>query len=331
MLIRFLVLFSTGLLLLAISGCVTVLEDVDKSSQPVSAGLLRQMKSKGMTPADPVLVRIFKEESQLEIWKRDQTGRYALLKTYPICRWSGQLGPKTQDGDRQAPEGFYRVTAAMLNPRSDYYLSFNLGYPNRLEKAQGDTGSELMVHGACSSSGCYALTDRGMAEIYPVIREALAAGQKAFQVQALPFHMTAENMAKHAGDPNFVFWSDLKEGYDIFDVSRREPSVSVCGGRYVFDTQFPSGEPRNPLAPCPAGVKTMDAAVAAREAADAPIIARARADASSLPLHAYVDGSMNPFFRSILRSRGAAKLAAMTSLTDVPVSRPEAALVDPHE
>ncbi|MBF6723646.1 murein L,D-transpeptidase, partial [Acinetobacter baumannii] len=149
------------------------------------------------------------------IWKHDRSGRFALLKTYPICRWSGQLGPKTKDGDRQAPEGFYRVTADMLNPGSDYYLSFNLGYPNRLERALGNTGSSIMVHGACSSSGCFALTDQGMAEIYPVVREALAGGQEAFQVQSLPFRMTVENMIRHRKSPHFDFWRNLKEGYDI--------------------------------------------------------------------------------------------------------------------
>ena len=76
------------------------------------------MAAKGMTKADPIVIRSFKKESEMEIWKRGSDGKYALLKTYPICRWSGQLGPKVKEGDRQAPEGFYAITPAQMNPSS---------------------------------------------------------------------------------------------------------------------------------------------------------------------------------------------------------------------
>ena len=79
-------------------------------------------------------------------------GRYALLKNYEICKWSGVLGPKKSEGDRQAPEGFYTVRPAQMNPNSSYYLSFNIGYPNAYDRSLGRTGSNLMVHGACSSA-----------------------------------------------------------------------------------------------------------------------------------------------------------------------------------
>src|SRR5262245_40515220 len=102
----------------------------DKHRRPLADQVVAQMSAKGMSAEDPILVRIYKMESELEIWKRDGTGRYALLKTYPICRWSGQLGPKTTQGDRQAPEGFYSVRAQQLNPNSQFYLSYDLGYPN---------------------------------------------------------------------------------------------------------------------------------------------------------------------------------------------------------
>ena len=236
---------AVGVLAIMLSGCVSSVLSVDnKATQPIPAALLAEMSKKSMSPSAPILVRIFKQESELEIWKQDRSGRYALLKTYPMCRWSGKLGPKTTSGDRQAPEGFYHVSAGMLNPNSQYYLSFNLGYPNRLEAALGYSGDALMVHGACSSSGCYALTDEGVSEIYAVAREALRGGQGAFQVQAFPFRMTPQNMAKHRDDPNFAFWSDLKRGYDMFEVTRSQPKVSHCGRRYVFDTEFQGGEPR---------------------------------------------------------------------------------------
>ena len=173
----------------SLSGCVSDmgLDDLSSRAPELSSKMLAEMSKKGMAAESPVLIRIFKQESELEVWKQTKTGQYVLVKTYPMCRWSGKLGPKTRDGDRQAPEGFYHVSAPMLNPKSQFYLSFNLGYPNRLESALGYTGEALMVHGACSSSGCYALTDQGVGEIYALAERSLAAGQERFQVQAYPW------------------------------------------------------------------------------------------------------------------------------------------------
>ena len=172
----------------ALSGCVSdmTLDDLSSSAPQLSSKILGEMSRKGMKAESPVLVRIFKQESELEVWKIDRSGRYSLLKTYPMCRWSGKLGPKMKNGDRQAPEGFYHVSTGMLNPKSQYYVSFNLGYPNRLESALGYTGEALMVHGACSSSGCYALTDQGVGEIYSIVAKALSSGQDRFQVRLIP-------------------------------------------------------------------------------------------------------------------------------------------------
>ena len=324
-------LVSLALLAALVSGCVSSVLNVDKkAAQPIPTRLVNEMGGKGMSPTDPILVRIFKQESELEIWKRDQTGRYALLKTYPMCRWSGKLGPKTREGDRQAPEGFYHVSAGMLNPNSQYYLSFNLGYPNRLEDALGYTGDALMVHGACSSSGCYALTDEWVAEIYAVAREALEGGQRVIQVQAFPFRMTPENMAKNRGDPNFEFWMNLKGGYDIFEVTRRPPKVSYCGGRYVFDARFKDGEPADPLAACPPTVTAKNPAVASRAEADWLAMEQLLSASTTLSAHAYVDGGMHPYFRELLGRIGPEALSKRTSVSSVPVSRPEAALADTH-
>lgn len=314
-----------------LSGCVSAVLDVDnRSVQPISARLIGEMSSRQMTPADPILVRIFKDESELEIWKRNRSGRYALLKTYPMCRWSGMLGPKTRNGDRQAPEGFYHVSAGMLNPNSQYYLSFNLGYPNRLERALGYTGEALMVHGACTSSGCFAVTDEAIAEIYAVAREALKGGQTAFQVQAFPFRMTPENMARNWNDPNFEFWANIKQGYDIFEVTRRQPMVSVCGRRYVFDAKFEGQGPQDPLAACPPALNTEEPAITVRREADKKAMEAALAGGAALSIHAYADGGMHPRFRALLKNIGAKELARKTSLTEVPISRPDAALADPH-
>ncbi|MBE7183045.1 MAG: murein L,D-transpeptidase [Methylobacterium mesophilicum] len=316
----------------ALSGCVSSVLSVDsKSIQPIPAKLVSQMRAKGMTPSSPILVRIFKQESELEIWKQNAQGRYALLKTYPMCRWSGKLGPKKENGDRQAPEGVYHVSSGMLNPKSQYYLSFNLGYPNKLESALGYSGEALMVHGACSSSGCFALTDEGVGEIYAVAREALKGGQQSFQVQAFPFRMTPENMARNRSDPNFAFWQDLKKGYDSFEVTRRQPKVSYCGRRYVFDTQWSGGEPADPLGACPPAVGGPDPLVAARIQKDQLAFERlATATDTTTAAYAYSDGGMHESFRKLLKRDGEKKLSNRTSLTSVPISRPSAALADPY-
>ncbi|MDR6758619.1 murein L,D-transpeptidase YafK [Mycoplana sp. BE70] len=313
-----------------LSGCIGMeLDDLSRAPPELSRKTVAEMSKRKMKPESPVLVRIFKQESELEVWKVDRSGRYALFKTYPMCRWSGKLGPKKRDGDRQAPEGFYHVPAGMLNPKSQYYVSFNLGYPNRLESALGYTGEALMVHGACSSSGCYAMTDQAVGEIYAIVQKALSAGQERFQVQAYPFRMTPKNMALHRGDENMAFWRTLKEGYDSFEITRQQPKVSVCGGRYVFNSEFEGGEPSDPLGVCPATVTSPDAEVVAKMEAERKRVDSALADEASLPVSAYVDGGMHPSFRELLKRDGAKKMAESISGTNYPISRPEAALADP--
>ncbi len=183
---------------LALAGCDP--QDVTptgRSLAPLSEKMLADIAAKHMDKGSPILVRLFKEESELEVWKKNRDGQYALLKTYPICRWSGDLGPKIKEGDRQAPEGFYTITPGQMNPNSNYYLAFNTGYPNAFDRAWDRTGSELMVHGDCSSRGCYAMTDEQIQEIYALARESFFGGQKDFQFEAFPFRMTAMNMARH--------------------------------------------------------------------------------------------------------------------------------------
>jgi murein L,D-transpeptidase YafK len=240
-----------GAAALFLAGCNTAYRALNtKAYRPIPGPTLALMKEKGMTRRDPILVRIYKEESELEIWKKRQSdGRYALLKTYEICRWSGTLGPKKTEGDGQAPEGFYSVTPGQMNPNSQYFLAFNIGYPNAYDRSLGRSGKHLMVHGDCLSKGCYAMTDEQIAEVYAIAREALVNGQPSFQVQALPFRMTAENMARRRDDKNFAFWKNLKEGADHFELTKLEPKVDVCGHQYVFDATT-SGS-FNPNAACP--------------------------------------------------------------------------------
>ncbi|MEM7299903.1 MAG: murein L,D-transpeptidase family protein [Pseudomonadota bacterium] len=222
-----------------------------KAERPIPERLKGTMRAKGMGSRSPIMIRIFKEEDTLEVWKRKSTGRYDLLKSYEICKWSGKLGPKHKEGDRQAPEGFYHVTPALMNPNSSYYLSFNMGFPNSYDRSHGRTGSHLMIHGACSSAGCYSMTDELISEIYALAREAFRGGQRSFQIQAYPFRMTPENMVKHRDSKNYAFWEMLKEGYDHFEATKIPPRVEVCGKRYNFNVVARDGERFSARRSCP--------------------------------------------------------------------------------
>ncbi len=234
--------------LIVLAGCNY--SDLPKAERPVPGVLIAKMNQLAMKDTAPIFIRIFKEESQMEIWKQQDDGHFALLKTYSICRWSGGLGPKKEEGDRQAPEGFYTVTPAQMNPDSNYYLSFNIGYPNAYDRALGRTGSNLMVHGACSSSGCYSMTDADAGEIFRLARDAFRGGQRAFEIQAFPFRMTPENLARHHDDPNMDFWRMLKVGFDSFELTHVPPKVDVCDRHYVFNAD--AGDASfNPTSACP--------------------------------------------------------------------------------
>lgn len=274
-----------------------------KANQPVPPKLLAAMNEKDMDLQSPILVRLFKQEAELEVWKQTRSGQFALLKTYPICRWSGDLGPKVREGDRQAPEGFYSINPGQMNPQSAYYLSFNTGYPNAFDKALGRTGSQLMVHGDCSSRGCYAMTDEQIAEIYSLGRESFFGGQKAFQLQAYPFKMTPANMARHRNNPNMPFWKMIKEGYDHFEVTRQEPKVDFCEKKYVFDATKAPDAKRDPVfdaaGKCPAYVIPEDIASAVREKQAKDETEYARLVAKGTPvarMNTGIDGGMNKIF-----------------------------------
>ena len=297
------VALAAGMLLAGCNSDEISLANNAKANQPVPAKLVAEMAAKDMDLQSPMLVRLFKQEAELEVWKQDRSGRFALLKTYPICRWSGDLGPKVREGDRQAPEGFYAISPGQMNPQSAYYLSFNTGYPNAYDKSLGHTGSELMVHGDCSSRGCYAMTDEQIAEIYSLGRESFFGGQKSFQFQAYPFKLTPVNLAKHRNNPNMPFWKMIKEGYDHFEVTRQEPKVDFCEKKYVFDAAKAPDAKRDPVfdasAKCPAYVIPNEIADAVREKQQRDEAEFAKLVAKGTPvarLNTGIDGGMNRVF-----------------------------------
>jgi murein L,D-transpeptidase YafK len=296
-----------------LAGCNT--DDVSqvvsaRALKPLPAALAAEIDKRNMPRESPILVRVFKEESELEVWKQDTEGRFQLLKTYPICRWSGELGPKVKEGDRQAPEGFYNITPGQMNPNSNYYLAFNLGFPNAFDRANERTGAFLMVHGDCSSAGCYAMTDEQIQEIYALGRDSFLGGQKSFQVQAYPFRMTPLNMAKHRNSPHMAFWRMIKEGNDHFEVTRAEPHVDVCEKRYVFDGRTPANA-STPISfhakdKCPVYEVPADLAAAVKEKHDKDERAfteHVNRGVATVAVRTGTDGGMHPAFLAKLQPK----------------------------
>ncbi len=270
-----------------------------KALAPIPPATVALMAAKNTTPAAPLVLRSYKKEAEIEVWKQNGDGRFVYVKTFPICRWSGQLGPKHHAGDRQTPEGFYPVAPRQMNPNSHYYLSFDTGFPNAYDRAHGASGSAVMVHGTCSSMGCFAMTDRAVGEIYAIARDALHGGQPAFQLQAYPFHMSARNMALYRNDPNIDFWRQLKEGSDRFESTGELLQTGVNGGRYSF---APSKDP--------AREEAAQAFHAAELAAASALVAAGSAAVRTT----YADGGQNAIFAALLKKG-----------TDLgTVSRPEA-------
>ena len=284
---------------------------------PIPLETLQSMEAKGTVKDAPMLIRAYKKEAELEVWKRKPDGKYVFLKTYPMCRWSGQLGPKVTEGDRQVPEGFYTITPGQMNPNSHYYLSFNVGYPNAYDRANGHTGGSIMVHGICSSAGCFSMTDKQIEEIYAIARESFAGGQHAIQMQSYPFRMTAENMAKLRLDPNMPFWRELKKGNDYFELTKTETPVGVCNKHYVFGAT-PKGDARfDALSACPPLEEDQDvkALVEAKSKRDETEVAALVAKGVKPVRIIYADGGQNPEFANRLTE----------------VSRPDALAAGPTE
>ena len=225
---------------------------IPPAEQPLSKQSMMLLGKKGMTPQSPIFIRIFKEESELEVWKARDDGRFYHFKTYPICNWSGRLGPKLKKGDKQAPEGFYTVSPQQMKPDSKYHVAFNMGFPNTFDRANRRTGQFLMVHGGCTSAGCYAMTDALVEEIYGLAREAFRGGQLSFEVHAYPFRMTDQKLARFKKSKWYRFWRNLKQGYDFFEVHRIPPAIAVCERRYIVNVALPQGRRINPRGRCPA-------------------------------------------------------------------------------
>jgi len=203
-----------------------------KNVAPDADAVSQRLAAAGATLGSPVFVRIFKAESRLELWIR-RRDRFVLYRSYPICFWSGKLGPKLNEGDGQTPEGFYTITRRRLHWSARWARSINLGFPNLLDKRSGRSGSYILIHGGCSSIGCFSMTNRVMSEIHYLVRAAMKAGQRHVHIHVFPFRLTAANLATNANAPWFNFWLELKPAFDAFETTRQPPRIAICGKHYV--------------------------------------------------------------------------------------------------
>ncbi|MQL50161.1 L,D-transpeptidase family protein [Photorhabdus khanii] len=197
--------------------------------------LVKFKPSSPTPPGSPLFIQIFKEERILELYTKNNHGNYQLAKSYPICNYSGGLGPKTTEGDLKSPEGFYRVKTRQLNPNSRYYRSINLGFPNEYDKSRGYSGNHLMIHGECKSVGCYAMTNGYMDEIYHYAENALLRGQYEIDISIYPFRMTPQNMLRHRSSSHYLFWLQLQPAYEYFVKNNRPAAISVINGQYTVN------------------------------------------------------------------------------------------------
>ena len=182
----------------------------------------------------PMLLRVFKLEREVEVWVQPEDQQtFVLFRIFPICFYSGKLGPKVKEGDMQSPEGFYFVGPAQMRAKSQYHRAIDFAFPNDYDAAQGYTGTELLIHGNCVSSGCYAMTDPFVEQLFELGSATAATAAQGFWIHAFPFHMTVEALAGQQDSPWLGFWEQLKAGYDAFETSRVPPHIRVEGGRYV--------------------------------------------------------------------------------------------------
>ena len=207
--------------------------------------LLRQLfADRGLAyPPQKIFIRIFKQEKILELWAFSASEDvFKLVKHYAVCRTSGNLGPKRREGDFQIPEGFYFIDK--FNPRSNFYLSLGINYPNRSDQILGDKdepGGDIFIHGGCVTVGCIPITDEYIKEVYWVAVQAKSNGHAKIPVHIFPTKLDTQAIAQlKSAFPNddlrINFWRNLQIGYNWFERFRRLPTISVNQqGMYQFE------------------------------------------------------------------------------------------------
>lgn len=187
-----------------------------------------------------IYLRAFKLEKIVEVWlKNPGETKYKLFKTYDICASSGDLGPKRMEGDGQVPEGFYRID--LFNPKSDYYLSMRISYPNTSDitlKEGKNAGGAIMIHGNCVTIGCLPMTDDKIKELYVLCLEARNRNNPIY-FDIFPVKFTPENiktLETNYPKNKLAFWKSLKPAYDYFEEHHWLHKVNIDSkGHYFYE------------------------------------------------------------------------------------------------
>jgi hypothetical protein len=157
-----------------LAGRRTVAEALASCGPDADVGLRKLHDAAGVEyPPDELALIAIKAERRLEVWARNSNGPFKLLVTHAILGASGKIGPKLREGDRQVPEGVYRISG--LNPNSRFHLSMELNYPNEFDRAvalrdgRTNLGGEIFIHGGRSSIGCLAMGDAVIEQLFVLV------------------------------------------------------------------------------------------------------------------------------------------------------------------
>ena len=193
-------------------------------------------------PPEKLFIRVFKQEKILEVWAWSTSDAvFKRVKHYPICRTSGNLGPKRHEGDLQIPEGFYYIDR--FNPKSNFYLSLGINYPNPSDKIlgrRGELGGDIFIHGGCVTIGCVPIMDEYIKEVYWLAVQAKSNGASKIPVHIFPTRLDDRAIAglerTFPNDDALIdFWKNLKIGYNWFEQYQRLPAISINKhGTYQF-------------------------------------------------------------------------------------------------
>lgn len=182
-----------------------------------------------------LFIRAIKDEKKLEIWaKNTSDDRYKMITSYDFCATTGELGPKRRSGDKQMPEGFYKVDR--FNPQSMYHLSFRINYPNESDLMFADKlnpGDNIFIHGDCITIGCIPIGNENIKEVY--LLAAMAKDHGDIPVHIFPTRLDKAGMSKiskGASTDLKKFWSSLEPGFVAFESSKKIPMVSVGSDGY---------------------------------------------------------------------------------------------------
>jgi murein L,D-transpeptidase YafK len=193
-------------------------------------------------PPREIFLRAFKHDAQLEVWAREDAGAFRLWHTYPVLTPSGGPGPKRRAGDRQVPEGFYRIDR--FNPESRFHLSLGLDYPNAADRILSDRanpGGDIFIHGKDVTIGCLPLGDAAIEELYLLALDTRQRGQRTIPVHIFPARMAGENWETFRASQSAAlgeFWKELQPAFDTFERTRRVPAITVDrAGRYSIGTR----------------------------------------------------------------------------------------------